>query len=241
MLKFPRMSGTTTVALRFSAVTKRYPGAKSDAVQNINVDIGRGEQVALVGRSGSGKSTFLHLAAGIDVPSSGHIVVAQHNTSELTERERSMLRRDHVGLIFQFFHLLPHLSVIENVLLPAMIAGETRRFRPRAIELLERVALADRADDSAEKLSGGEMQRIAICRSLLRQPKLLLADEPTGNLDDETGASVMALLTSVVREQDATLVMVTHSPELASVADRVLEMHDGRLAQRPPLSEVGAG
>lgn len=216
-------------AIELKEVHKRYPGAARDALRGVSVSIDPGRQVALVGRSGSGKSTFLHLAAAIDVPSSGEVWIDGREVSALSERDRTLLRRDHIGLVFQFFHLLPHLSVLENVLLPAMIADDVPRFRERAIELLSRVGLADRADDSAEKLSGGEMQRIAICRGLLRRPQLLLADEPTGNLDDETGATVMELLTSVVREEGATLLFVTHSLELARGADRILEMHSGIL------------
>lgn len=219
-------------AIEFENVTKRYPGASRDALGGVSVAIPRGQQVALVGRSGSGKSTFLHLAAAIDVPNTGEIRIGGRAVGALSERERTLLRRDTIGLVFQFFHLLPHLSVVENVLLPAMIADDVPRYRQRAHELLDRVGLADRAKDSAEKLSGGEMQRIAICRALLRAPELLLADEPTGNLDDETGEMVMELLTSVVREQNATLLYVTHSLELAARADIILEMHSGVLTRK---------
>lgn len=222
----------TEPALRFEAVSKTYEGATKPALDGVDIELEAGKPTALVGRSGSGKSTFLHLAAAIDVPTSGRVWVNGRDVPTMSERERTLLRRDHIGLVFQFFHLLPHLSVIENVLLPAMIAEDVRAFRPRAVELLERVGLADRADDSAERLSGGEMQRIAICRGLLRRPKLLLADEPTGNLDDETGGAVMDLLTSVVRQEEATLLYVTHSLELAEQAERILEMHSGRIVER---------
>ncbi len=227
-------------AIEFRDVHKRYPGATRDALKGVSVRIESARQVALVGRSGSGKSTFLHLAAAIDVPTSGQVWIDGREVSALSERERTLLRRDHVGLVFQFFHLLPHLSVLENVLLPAMIADDIARYRERAMELLDRVGLVDRANDSAEKLSGGEMQRIAICRGLLRRPQLLLADEPTGNLDDETGATVMDLLTSVVREEGATLLFVTHSLELAGGADRILEMHSGVLEVREAAATEAA-
>lgn len=224
--------GMGEFALRFEGVSKTYSGASKPALDSISVGLNPGEQTALVGRSGSGKSTFLHLAAAIDVPSRGRVLVGGRPVSEMSERERTLLRRDHIGLVFQFFHLLPHLSVLENVLLPAMIAADTGEYRSRATELLDRVGLADRSKDSAERLSGGEMQRIAICRGLLRRPKLLLADEPTGNLDDETGEAVMELLTSVVRDENATLLFVTHSLELAARADRILEMNSGRIEER---------
>lgn len=218
-------------ALIFEDVTKTYPGAKTSALRGVSLKVESGQQVAIVGRSGSGKSTFLHLAAAIDVPSSGRVHVVGRTISRLSERERTLLRRDDVGLVFQFFHLLSHLSVIENVLLPAVIAADVRVFRARAYELLERVGLAHRANDSVQELSGGEMQRVAICRGLLRKPKLLLADEPTGNLDDETGKRMMELLASVVREQNSTLVFVTHSVEFAATADEILHVHSGMMSR----------
>jgi ABC-type lipoprotein export system ATPase subunit len=135
-----------------------------------------------------------------------------------------------VGLVFQFFYLMPHLSVRDNIALPALIAGDKpRHFEPRVAYLLDRVGLGDRADDRVQKLSGGEMQRVAICRALLRQPKLLLADEPTGNLDDENGRRVMALMLSLVEEEDSTLIFVTHSRDVAAMADAVWHLHSGVL------------
>jgi ABC-type lipoprotein export system ATPase subunit len=172
----------------------------------------------------------LHLAAGIDVPSAGRVLLEGVDLASLSERDRTRRRRDHVGLVFQFFYLLPHLTVWENVSLPELIAGtHPRRFRDREMELLRRVGLDDRAGDTVQRLSGGEMQRIAICRALLRRPRLLLADEPTGNLDDATGRAVMELLVGMVDEQGGTLVYVTHSREAAALADEVWDLHSGVL------------
>jgi ABC-type lipoprotein export system ATPase subunit len=186
--------------------------------------------VAITGRSGSGKSTLLHLAAGIDVPSRGSVSFLGRNLAELSERERTLQRRETIGLVFQFFHLLPHLTVRENVVLPGWIAGDPERASDeRAHDLLDRVGLRDRAGDLADKLSGGEMQRVAICRALLRRPRLMLADEPTGNLDDENAVTVMGLLIRLVEEEQGTLLYVTHSLELAGLADETWRLHSGIL------------
>lgn len=219
-------------ALEFEKVTRRFPapsGEPRTVLADLDLTVAAGESVAVVGRSGTGKSTFLHLAAGIDRPSAGAIRVAGREISDLAEPARAALRRDHIGLVFQFFHLLPHLDVAENVALPAMIAGEAPP-AGRVDELLARVDLTDRRHDAVTTLSGGEQQRVALCRALLRRPKLLLADEPTGNLDDETGRRVFDLLLSLVAADGATLVLVTHSPELAARADRALRMRGGALA-----------
>lgn len=221
-------------SLMFENVSKVYEtfgsGSKY-ALKEVSFDVAQGQKVAVIGRSGSGKSTLLHLAAGIDVPSSGIVRVHTRDLNMLSESERTLMRRDDVGLIFQFFHLLPHLSVYDNVTLPSMIAGDrVRQVDGRAIDLLDRVGLADRARDTVQKLSGGEMQRVAICRALLRKPRLLLADEPTGNLDDENGQRVMDLLLSLVDDEGTTLLYVTHSREFAKLADAVWEIHSGELA-----------
>jgi predicted ABC-type transport system involved in lysophospholipase L1 biosynthesis ATPase subunit len=160
----------------------------------------------------------------------------------LSDAERTRLRRDHVGLVFQFFHLVPHLSVLENVLVPALVAGDpARAAEARARALLDRVGLVDRLAEPAQKLSGGEMQRVALCRALLRRPSLLLADEPTGNLDEETGRAVMDLLLSLAREEGSAVLYVTHSRELADAADAVWTMHSGVLdAGAPPADAAGA-
>jgi ABC-type lipoprotein export system ATPase subunit len=220
--------------LAFDEVAKTYStgGSRERRVlAGVCLRIGPGEIVAVAGRSGSGKSTLLHLAAGIEVPTTGRVRLLGQDLGRLSERERTLLRRTGVGLVFQFFHLLPHLSVLDNVLLPVWIRGGGNETR-RAQDLLHRVGLADRARDPVEVLSGGEMQRVALSRALLQKPRLLLADEPTGNLDDENGQAVMDLLLSLVREEGSALVYVTHSRELAARADEVWTLVSG-LLQRP--------
>ena len=215
----------------FRQVTREYRtggGAVLRALRGVSGEVPAGRVVAVTGRSGSGKSTLLHLAAGIDAPSSGEVVLLGRPLAALPDRERTRLRRDHVGLVFQFFHLLQHLSVEENVLVPALVAGDRLRdAAARARELLERVDLAARAQDAVQKLSGGEMQRVALCRALLRRPRLLLADEPTGNLDEESGERVMDLLLGLARDEGSAVLFVTHSRELASRADEVWTLHSG--------------
>jgi putative ABC transport system ATP-binding protein len=222
--------------LAFRAVSREYRaagGAVIRAVREATGDVAAGRVVAITGRSGSGKSTLLHLAAGIDEPTSGEVLLLGRSLGALGDGERTRLRRDHVGLVFQFFHLVPHLSVLENVLVPALVAGDPpRAAEARARELLSKVALSDRAGEPAQKLSGGEMQRVALCRALLRRPSLLLADEPTGNLDEETGRAVMDLLVALAREQGSAVLHVTHSRELAAAADEVWTMHSGVLDAR---------
>ena len=227
-----------TPILGFEKVSKVYDstvasGSRS-ALSDVSFQVGEGRKVAIVGRSGSGKSTLLGLAAGIDIPTSGQVQFRGRDLGDMPEETRTRLRRDEIGLVFQFFHLLPHLTVSDNVALPSMIAGEKPRvFRPRVEDLLSRVGLADRAGDTVEKLSGGEMQRVAICRALLRRPRLLLADEPTGNLDDENAQVVMDLMLDLVSEEGATLLYVTHSGEAAGLADEVWEINSGGLTTPP--------
>jgi ABC-type lipoprotein export system ATPase subunit len=200
------------------------------ALREVSFELAAGRRVAIVGRSGSGKSTLLHLAAGVDLPTSGEVAVGGRNLGSLSDGARTRLRRDEIGLVFQFFHLLPHLSVADNVALPELIAGRRPAvFVPRVRQLLGRVGLADRSGDSVERLSGGEMQRVAICRALLRRPRLLLADEPTGNLDDESGRAVMDLMLELSAEEGSTLLVVTHSRELAALADETWHLSSGVL------------
>jgi ABC-type lipoprotein export system ATPase subunit len=223
----------TAAALAFRSVSKTYDtfatGTKY-ALRDVSFDVAPGGIIAVVGRSGSGKSTLLNLAAGIDSPSSGTVLWNGRDIGALPDRERTLQRRDQVGFVFQFFHLLSHLTVRENVAVPALIAGGgSAESRERIDALLARVGLADRADDPVDRLSGGEMQRVAICRALLRRPALVLADEPTGNLDDATGRAIMDLMLDLVRAERGTLIYVTHSRELAALADAVWEIHSGQL------------
>jgi ABC-type lipoprotein export system ATPase subunit len=221
--------------LAFRGVSRDYRsagGAVLRALRDATGEVGAGEVVAVTGRSGSGKSTLLHLAAGIDTPTSGEVILLGRPLAALSDGERTRLRRDHVGLVFQFFHLLPHLSALENVLVPALVAGDPAdAAEARARDLLARVGLADRAGDPVDGLSGGEMQRVALCRAILRRPRLLLADEPTGNLDEETGRTVLELMLALARGEGSAVLFVTHSAELARVADAVWTMHSGVLGR----------
>ncbi len=219
--------------LTLREVTRVYRTAGGGALtvlRGVSAELPERTAVAITGRSGSGKSTLLHLAAGIDAPTSGEVVLLGRSLGALSDGERTRARREHVGLVFQFFHLLPHLTVEENVLVPALVAGDAPGpAAARAADLLERVGLAGRAREPVQKLSGGEMQRVALCRALLRRPRLLLADEPTGNLDEENGQKVMDLLLALAREEGSAVLYVTHSRELAALADAVWTLHAGRL------------
>jgi putative ABC transport system ATP-binding protein len=221
--------------------------SKIDALRGLDLTVAAGEFVAVMGASGSGKSTLLHLLAGLDRPSAGSIRLAGVDLARLTEDERALLRRRRLGLIFQAFHLLETLSAVENVALPLAIAGRpAKESRRRAREALARVGLAHRLGHLPEQLSGGEQQRVAVARALVIEPAVLLADEPTGNLDSAQGESVMDLLAGLVRERGQTLLMVTHDPAHASRADRVLHLRDGRLVEENrtlenPSSSPGGG
>jgi len=221
---------TAAPSLSFRSVTKIYAGGQQVlALDGLDLEIDAGEFVALVGESGSGKSTLLHLAAGIDRPTSGEIRVGARDVGGLPERELVLYRRRDVGLVFQFFNLLPHLTVRENVELPRRLDGGADA-AARASELLERVGLRARAEAHPYELSGGEMQRVAIARALGSGARLLLADEPTGNLDSRNGEGVLALLDEVRRERGVTLLLATHSSAAASRADRTVRLKDGRAA-----------
>jgi len=221
-----------TAFLRFENLSKSYTegGKRRVVLQNAHASFAPGEMTAILGKSGSGKSTLLNLISGIDLPEGGEIWVQGRNLSRLNERERTLFRRAQVGFIFQFFNLIPTLTVGENVLLPLELnCVPPALARPKAESLLRAVGLAERWQAFPEKLSGGEQQRVALARALVHDPLLILADEPTGNLDEETGAQMMSLLARLTREQNRTLLMVTHSPEAASYADRVLRLSHGQL------------
>lgn len=213
-------------------VTKRYRegAALREVLSGCNAAIDAGERVALVGSSGSGKSTLLNLISGIDRPDAGTVRVAGTALTDLSETDRTVFRRRHIGFVFQFFNLLPTLTVLENVLLPLELIGRADEAgRHRVGELLARVGMADRAADFPERLSGGEQQRVAICRALAHRPALVLADEPTGALDRHTGERVLDLLFELSNQENMTLLLVTHSDRVAERADRVLNLVDGRL------------
>jgi putative ABC transport system ATP-binding protein len=206
-------------------------GGRSRKVLNqVNLDVYRGEFFVLLGKSGSGKSTLLNLLSGIDRPDEGQIIIDGTDIAALNEKQTTLFRRDNIGIVFQFFNLIPTLTVLENITLPGELRGDNRReVERRGRELLERVALGSRADAFPDKLSGGEQQRIAIARALAREPALVLADEPTGNLDEDTGESVLNLLFELTRDVGKTLVMATHNAEIVPLADRVCRIHEGKL------------
>jgi putative ABC transport system ATP-binding protein len=218
--------------VRTVGLTRRYKMGDTfvDALRGVDLTIARGEFVALVGPSGSGKSTVLNLIGGLDRPTSGQVWINGTELSASDERTLTRHRRQHVGFVFQTFNLLPRLTAEENVALPLMFSGvpeKERRAQARA--LLERVGLGPRLTHRPTQLSGGEQQRVAIARALVGQPALLLADEPTGNLDTTTGAEIMALLRELNQERGLTLLVVTHDPEVAAFADRIVKLRDGQV------------
>ncbi len=198
-------------------------------LDDLSAEFLRGESVAIRGRSGSGKSTLLNLIAGIDIPDAGTIRVAGTDITELSERDRTVFRRKHIGFVYQAFNLVPTLTVADNIRLVLELNSlPAREAEKRIGELLDAVGLADRADSFPDVLSGGEQQRVAIARALCHRPSVLLADEPTGNLDDSTAGAVLDLLDTLVREAGGTMLIATHSAQVAAFCDRVLELHHGR-------------
>ena len=214
----------------FTGVSKSYKRGRETVrvLDDVDLAVAPGERVALIGPSGSGKSTLLHLAGGLADPDGGSVHVDGTPMATRSLRERADLRRRHIGFVFQFFHLLPALSVVENVALPLVLDGD-RRATPRAAEMVDRVGLAPRADHLPSELSGGEMQRAAIARALIGNPQVLLADEPTGNLDRGTGQEILGILRDLNRQQKLTIVMVTHDLAIAEMADRVVRLVEGRV------------
>ncbi len=225
-------SGPPLVRLRGLSRSFREGDRVHPVLQGVDMDFARGERVALLGPSGSGKSTLLNLVSGIDAPDAGTVEVGGTELTGLSERERTLFRRRHIGFVFQFFNLLPTLTVEENLLLPLELAGRVGAAEhARALELLQAVGLRDRAGAFPDRLSGGEQQRVAVARAVVHRPLLVLADEPTGNLDAGTGLKVLDLLEGLVRESGTTLLMVTHSPEVAARCHRVLTLRDGVLVE----------
>jgi len=216
-------------------LSKSYQEGSSthQVLNDINLNIPKGEFLAILGASGSGKSTLLNLISGIDWCDSGEILIDAKDIVELDENQRTLFRREHIGFIFQFFNLLPTLSALENISLPLELIGiQARLAQKKAQILLEAVGLPNRGNSLPDQLSGGEQQRIAIARALVHDPLLLLADEPTGNLDEETGAQIMDLLESMTLARNKNLILATHSLENASRAHRILALHDGKLSKR---------
>jgi len=220
--------------LEICNLSKTFDEGESQRIvfRELNASILRGEFVVLFGRSGSGKSTLLNLISGIDLPTEGEVLIGGQNLTTMTEQKRTLFRRNNIGFVFQFYNLIPTLTVIENLLLPLELKKNIEAgSKKHALQILEQVSLADRANSYPDRLSGGEQQRIAICRALIHKPLLLLADEPTGNLDVETGAEVLNLLNHLIRDNHMTTLMVTHSPEVAQLADRVMTIRDGALVE----------
>ncbi len=225
--------------VRLEQLSKSYQdaGREHRVLHAIDWAFPQGKFTCLFGRSGSGKSTLLNLISGIDRPTGGRVWIRQDgrevDLTGLTDRQRTLFRRHHIGIVFQFFNLIPTLTVLENVALPVELASRGGRGRRRAQELLERVGLGDRLHTYPDRLSGGEQQRVAIARALVHDPLLVLADEPTGNLDEETGDAVLALLLELTRDAGKTLIMATHAREIAHHADQVLHLEHGRLVAEP--------
>jgi putative ABC transport system ATP-binding protein len=225
------------LALRFENVVKQFALGEGHvrALDGLSLEIPAGGFTAIVGRSGSGKSTLLNLAAGIEAPDSGEVYIDGKALSTLDDDALTRMRRERVGVVYQFFHLLPTLDVRENVALPLLLEGtREREALQRADERLAEVGLTARAKARPHTLSGGEMQRAAVARALVHEPALVLADEPTGNLDSRAAVEVVELLAALVRRHGSTLVMVTHSREAAGAADRVVTLSDGRVVSDTP-------
>jgi len=222
------------LAIQARDLCRRFREGEREHVvlDGVDLDIRQGETIALRGRSGSGKSTLLNLIAGIDAPDAGTVTVAGVDLTGLSERDRTVFRREHIGFVYQSFNLVPTLNVADNVrLVLELNKVPSAEASARIDELLAAVGLADRADSFPDVLSGGEQQRVAIARALCHKPAVLLADEPTGNLDDTTADSVLALLDMLVHAGGRTMVIATHSVQVASHCERVLELHNGRLEQ----------
>ena len=218
--------------IEVKGATRVYRRGKTE-VRALALDylhVPRGEFLSVMGPSGSGKSTLLNLLGALDVPTSGTITIGGRELSRMADQELSKFRRERLGFIFQFFNLLPTLTALENVILPGLLSGQSRAaLVGDAGVLLERVGLAGRFEHRPDELSGGEMQRVAVARALLSKPSVLLADEPTGNLDSRTGSEVLQLMRTATRERKLTVVMVTHDPNAAAVGDRIVRLADGAI------------
>lgn len=232
------MSADKTVAVEASGLTRVFgeEATKVEALRGIDLRVNRGEFVAIMGPSGSGKSTFLHLLGGLDEPTSGSVKIGGQDLGSMSDDEITQLRRRHVGFVFQAFNLLHVLTAEENVALPLIIDGQSEaRANQQARVALERVGVANRKDHYPAELAGGEQQRVALARSLCADPVLLLADEPTGNLDSRNSEQIIALLRRLVDEHGQTVVMVTHDAGYAAMADRLITLRDGRVEDEQTL------
>jgi putative ABC transport system ATP-binding protein len=209
------------------------------ALDGVSLSVPKGQFLSIMGSSGSGKSTLLNLMGALDIPTEGTITIDGLQVSRMGDSELSRFRRERLGFIFQFFNLLPTLSALENAILPELLSGKRREeLEPKARALLEQVGLRGRWNHRPDELSGGEMQRVAVARALLSEPALLLADEPTGNLDSRTGAEVLRLIREATRARNLTVVMVTHDPRAAEVGDRLVRLADGRIVGDDPVRQA---
>jgi len=226
--------------IRLEKLSKIYGTRENPivALREVDLTIQTGEFIGLYGRSGSGKSTLLNLISGIDHPTAGKIFVGTREVTAMDENRLTLFRRDAIGFVFQFFNLLPTLTILENVLLPGQLNNHSApKLRERGMDLLAQLGIADRWKAWPDQLSGGQQQRVAIVRALINDPQLILADEPTGNLDSETGLHIVEILKTLSKEQNKTILLATHSLEAARFADRVFLIKDGALIAQPDRSE----
>ncbi len=221
------------IAARFVNVSKKYNSGsvRSVALDDVSFEIRRGDFTTVMGPSGGGKTTLLNVLGGLDKPDSGEVYVSDKKISELQDKELTQLRREDIGFVFQFFNLMPTMTVRENVELPLLLNGNSKAGSENVVKLLDYVGLLHRGESFPAELSGGEMQRVAMARALVHKPSLILADEPTGNLDSENGEKILSLMRNISQDFKATFVMVTHNPEAARFGNLKLEIRDGKLTQ----------
>ena len=223
----------TTPIIQFIDVHKSYQSGSQlvNALENVNLSLNSGDFVTIMGPSGGGKTTLLNLLAGLDLPDRGQIILNNKKISDLSDHDLTLLRRKEIGIVFQFFNLMPTLTVFENIELPLLLAHSSKTDGQRIKTLLDYVGLLHRADSFPAELSGGEMQRVAIARSLVHQPVILLADEPTGNLDSENGIKFLDLMKQASTDFKTTVILVTHNPQVAEIGNRNFEIRDGKLTE----------
>lgn len=229
-----------TSHIQLKELTKSYQEGDKDrsVLDSLNLSVKEGEMIVLLGRSGSGKSTLLNLVSGIDKPDRGKVIIGGTNLSQLDEKNRTLFRRNNIGFVFQSFNLISTLTAYENVLLPLKLKGaKDDDALNKAKQFLEDVGLGDRGDSYPDRLSGGEQQRVAIARALAHEPMLILADEPTGNLDYETGQQILDILNDLVRENGRTIMLATHDRDICKIADRVFELRGGKLNAVAEMTE----
>ncbi|HEX6036294.1 MAG TPA: ABC transporter ATP-binding protein [Anaerolineales bacterium] len=229
--------------LQAQKLTKTYGSGATmiTALDHVNLNVKEGEFVAIMGPSGCGKSTLLHLLGGLDKPSEGHVLIGGHNLSDLNDDQLTELRRRKIGFVFQFFNLIPVLNAVENAALPITLDGmKPAEARSKAVEWLTRFGMSDRLQNRPDQLSGGQQQRVAIARALIAVPELILADEPTGNLDTRSSDEIAVLLRNVSKQYQRTVLMVTHDPRIAAYADRIIFLKDGKVIDETQLERIPA-